>query len=86
MTGWSELPELGARIRRHRERRNMSLRELARRLGISASAISQIELGKSQPKLGTLYAVATELGLSLDELFDLIEPPRPRRRAGRSPA
>jgi mannose-6-phosphate isomerase-like protein (cupin superfamily)/DNA-binding XRE family transcriptional regulator len=31
--------------------------------------ISQIETGKTQPSVGTLYAVVTELGVSLDELF-----------------
>ena len=67
----TRMPELGARIRDHRERRDISLRELARRVGMSPSALSQIERGKSQPKLRTLYAVATELRVSLDELFDL---------------
>jgi transcriptional regulator with XRE-family HTH domain len=45
------------------------LRELARRLGISPSAISQIETGKSRPSVSTLYAMVNELGMSLDELF-----------------
>jgi mannose-6-phosphate isomerase-like protein (cupin superfamily) len=31
--------------------------------------ISQIETGKAQPSVGTLYAVVSELGVSLDELF-----------------
>jgi transcriptional regulator with XRE-family HTH domain len=47
----------------------LSLRELARRLGISPSAISQFETGKSRPSVSTLYAIVTELGISLDELF-----------------
>src|SRR5262245_4885395 len=33
--------DIGRRLRAHREARGLSLRELARRLGISASAISQ---------------------------------------------
>ena len=40
--------DIGPRLRRHREERQLSLRELARRLGISPSAISQFETGKSQ--------------------------------------
>ncbi len=66
----------------------MSLRELARRLAISPSAISQIETGKSLPSVGTLYAIVTELGMSLDELFaedsrDEAPAPTPAaRRAG----
>ncbi len=61
--------EVGRRLRAHRERSNISLRELARRLGISPSAISQIETGKSLPSVSTLYAIVSELGMSLDELF-----------------
>ncbi len=49
----------------------MSLRELARRLHVSASLVSQIETGKAQPSVRTLYAIVNELGLSLDEVLDL---------------
>jgi transcriptional regulator with XRE-family HTH domain len=61
--------DIGRRLRAHREARGLSLRELARRLGISASAISQFETGKSRLSVSTLYAIVTELGISLDELF-----------------
>ena len=57
------------RLRAERERRGLSLRELARRLEISPSALSQIETGRSRPSVGTLYAIVSELDLSLDELF-----------------
>jgi transcriptional regulator with XRE-family HTH domain len=58
------------RLREARERSGLSLRQLARRLDISASALSQIETGKSRPSVRTLYAVVSELGISLDELFE----------------
>lgn len=61
--------DVGRRLRAHREERQLSLRELARRLGLSPSAISQIETGKSRPSVSTLYAIVNELGMSLDELF-----------------
>jgi transcriptional regulator with XRE-family HTH domain len=61
---------VGQRIRRERERQHIGLRELARRVNVSASLISQVELGKATPSVGTLYAIVTELGMSLDELFD----------------
>jgi transcriptional regulator with XRE-family HTH domain len=61
--------DVGARLRAHRERNGVGLRELARRLGISPSAISQIETGRSRPSVSTLYAIVSELGISLDELF-----------------
>ena len=60
---------VGQRLRAERERRGVSLRELARRLAISPSALSQIETGRSRPSVGTLYAIVTELDMSLDELF-----------------
>jgi transcriptional regulator with XRE-family HTH domain len=60
---------VGQRLRAERERHGLSLRELARRLAISPSALSQIETGRSRPSVGTLYAIVTELEISLDELF-----------------
>lgn len=60
---------VGQRLRAERERHGMSLRELARRVDVSPSLISQVELGKATPSVGTLYAIVRELGLSLDELF-----------------
>jgi transcriptional regulator with XRE-family HTH domain len=60
---------VGSRLRAERERQHMGLRELARRVDVSASLISQVELGKATPSVGTLYAIVNELGMSLDELF-----------------
>ena len=60
---------LGAQLRAGRERAGVSVRELARRIGVSASLLSQVERGLAQPSVGTLWAVVTELGLSLDGLF-----------------
>jgi transcriptional regulator with XRE-family HTH domain len=60
---------LGSRLRAERERRGLTLRELARRLAVSPSLVSQIETGKTQPSVRTLYAIVTELDVSLDELF-----------------
>lgn len=61
---------LGPRLREVREERGLSVRELARRIGCSASLISQVERGISSPSAGMLYALATELQASLDYLFD----------------
>jgi transcriptional regulator with XRE-family HTH domain len=70
-----EVGDLGRRLREERERVGISQRELARRLGVSASLISQIESGQSKPSVGTLYAVVTELGVSLDHVFRVHERP-----------
>ena len=71
--------EVGPRLRARREQGGLTLRELARRLGISPSAISQIETGKSRPSVSTLYAIVSELGMSLDELFSSQDQERARR-------
>jgi DNA-binding XRE family transcriptional regulator/mannose-6-phosphate isomerase-like protein (cupin superfamily) len=60
---------VGERLRAHREQAGLSLRGLARAVGVSPSLISQIEHGKATPSVATLYAVVSELDLSLDELF-----------------
>ncbi len=61
--------ELGARLRLAREQAGESVRGLARRAGVSPSLVSQIELGRVQPSVGTLYTISNLLGLSLDDLF-----------------
>jgi transcriptional regulator with XRE-family HTH domain len=60
---------LGPRLRQARAGRRLSVRELARRVGCSASLISQIERGVSLPSVGVLYSLATELESSLDYLL-----------------
>ena len=60
---------LGARLRAARERSGMSVRGLARKVGVSPSLVSQIERGHVMPSVGTLYAITNELGLLLDHLF-----------------
>ncbi|MFJ4364247.1 helix-turn-helix domain-containing protein [Streptomyces chartreusis] len=64
------VPPVGARIRQARLAHGTSLRALAREIGVSASLVSQIENGKSQPSVSTLYAITTALGISVESLFD----------------
>jgi transcriptional regulator with XRE-family HTH domain len=68
---------LGPRLRLAREERQLSVRELARRIGCSASLISQIERGVSVPSVGVLYSLANELDSSLDHLLFGAEVRRP---------
>lgn len=60
---------LGSQLRAARTDNRISLRELARRVGISASFLSQVELGKTTPSIGTLYSIVSELDISLDGLM-----------------
>src|SRR3954452_21841164 len=77
---------IGSRLRANRTMRHLTLRELARRVGVSPSLISQIETGRSQPSVGTLYAIATELEVSVDDLLFDGDDTRPERRPGGSGA
>jgi transcriptional regulator with XRE-family HTH domain len=63
------LEGIGDRLREERVKAGLSQRELARRLGLSASMISQLESGLSKPSVGALYAIVTELDLSLDRVI-----------------
>ena len=60
---------VGGLIRRERQRQGLSLRELARRVGVSASMLSQVETDRTRPSVSTIYAIATELGISIDALL-----------------
>jgi transcriptional regulator with XRE-family HTH domain len=61
--------ELGARIREARLAKGLSLRGMAAEADISPSLLSQVETGKVQPSVSTLWAVVTCLGLSVDQLL-----------------
>lgn len=64
---------LGLQLRGARKQAGLTLRALAERLGVSPSLLSQIENGKSQPSVATLYALAQTLELSIDHLFEVHE-------------
>jgi transcriptional regulator with XRE-family HTH domain len=61
--------DLGRRLRAERLGQGMGLREMARRVGISASALSQIETGKAQPSVSKLFDIVNLLGVSVDGLL-----------------
>ncbi|MEV0614111.1 XRE family transcriptional regulator [Nonomuraea sp. NPDC050404] len=78
---------LGRRLRELRTESGMSLRAVARELGISASAVSQIERGTMRPSVSRLIAYVSAIGAPLAAVFDLTgqkEPPPELavRRAG----
>lgn len=57
------------RIRKLRERKGVSLRELARRSGLGVATLSRIESGKANPRLNTLLQLADVLGVFVGDLF-----------------
>lgn len=60
---------IGDELRRVRVSRKLSLRNVASAVGVSASLLSQVETGKTQPSVSTLYALVNHLGVSLDGLM-----------------
>lgn len=59
---------LGQKIRELREAKDVSLRELAKRVELSAAFLSDIELGRRFPSGEVLAKIATALGISTEEL------------------
>jgi len=74
---------IGAKLKSARERNGISLRGFARAVNVSPSLVSQIEHGTVMPSVGTLYAMVSELGLGLDELFP--EKQKPAANGHRAP-
>jgi transcriptional regulator with XRE-family HTH domain len=67
-----ELPAqstIGQRLRQERTRQSMTVREIARRVGVSPSLISQIERDKVNPSVSTLWGLVTVLGITMGQLF-----------------
>lgn len=80
---------LGQRIRELRETKDLSVRELAKRLGLSAPFLSDVELGRRHPSDEVLSKLAGELGSTVAELrkYDARPPISDlRRMAATNPA
>lgn len=60
--------QIGARLRAARLQQGISVRGLAQSLGVSPSLISQVETGRTQPSVSTLFSIVNELNISLDAL------------------
>lgn len=59
-------PNIGRELRRIRQGKKLSLRSVASAVGISPSLLSQVETGKTQPSVSTLYSLVNHLEVSLD--------------------
>lgn len=82
--GTPSVVHLGTRLRAVRQAAGLSLREVARQLGVSPSFVSQLETGKSQPSVATLYSLAQLLDVPIDQLFNP-DHAAPRLRAAPEP-
>ena len=63
------MERIGERIKRKREQQSLQLNDLAKKVGISPSALSQIERAKSFPSILTLKMIAEKLQTTVGELI-----------------
>ncbi|MFD0352389.1 helix-turn-helix domain-containing protein [Streptomyces sp. NPDC127110] len=79
---------VGSRLRELREARGLSLSELARRSAVGKGTLSELEAGRRNPTLETLYALATALGVPLSSVLHATAPrlpaPSPESVSGRA--
>jgi transcriptional regulator with XRE-family HTH domain len=74
--------EIAEALKRFREVREVSQRDLAEKSGVGYASIARIETGRQDPTVGMLERLAEALGIGLVDFFT--EPKRPeRKRAGR---
>ena len=60
---------IGRKIRAERLRQNIGLRELSERSGLTASQVSQVELGKNAASIWALVRIANSLGVHASEFL-----------------
>lgn len=58
----------GSKLRQVREEKNISLRELAKKIGVSGAFLSDIELGRRFPSPEKIELIAAEIGVPVEEL------------------
>jgi transcriptional regulator with XRE-family HTH domain len=69
--------QFGGRIRSVRERRSLTLKDVAEKAGVSESLVSQIERNRVSPAIDTLLALADALEIDFDYLFSGLKRERP---------
>jgi transcriptional regulator with XRE-family HTH domain len=69
MTAEQELIALGAKIRRLRHDRGLSIASLASEAGVSPKSLTRIELGQGSTTWNTLCAIASALDMTLAALL-----------------
>jgi len=60
---------IGRTIREARKTQELTLKQLARRTGLSVSLLSQIERAESSASISSLYKIASALRLRMSDLF-----------------
>ena len=68
--GEKVLLAVGSRLRAVRQKRKLTLRQVAQRTGLSVSLLSQVERAESAASVASLHKIATALNTSLHFLFE----------------
>jgi len=80
------MEDLGQRLKKQRERRGWTLRELARHAKIDAGWLSRLETGERRNlSLEAAARLALALGVSVDYLAGLTDRPQPWNEALNAP-
>ncbi|WP_280233587.1 helix-turn-helix domain-containing protein [Nocardia cyriacigeorgica] len=75
------IEQIPPRLRRAREKKGVSLADLARSTGISTSTLSRLESAQRKPSLELLLPITAALGVALDEIVSsprILDPAVPR--------
>jgi transcriptional regulator with XRE-family HTH domain len=78
-----EKKAMGERLQQMREEIGMSQSQLARAAGVPLTSLRNWEQGHRMPLFDSVVRVAKALGVSLDRLAGVDEPPARKRRKGR---
>ena len=70
--------KLANHVKQHRARLDLTQQDLADRVGVRRQTILAIEKGHYVPSALLAFLIARELGMRVDELFDLVEEEEPR--------
>lgn len=73
---------IAAAVQRERLRAGLSLTALADAAGVAKSTLSQLEAGKGNPSIETLWAIAAALGVPFAQFFEVSAPEMLVIRAG----
>ncbi len=67
--------QVGALIRHHRDRAGLTQTDLAEKIGIAPETVSRLERGTFAPSFDTLVDLATALGVSVRDFFEIGDRP-----------
>lgn len=82
----TELSQIAPRLRQARQKKDLTLDELAKSTGISKSTLSRLESGQRKPSLELLLPIVTALAIPLDDIVTSpkIEDPRVPQKSSRA--